>query len=139
MQSTLSRRERQIMEIVYRQGEATVAGILEELQDPPSYSTVRALLRILVDKQHLQANEWWLAELAAKLSMPIATLHRWQRVGWVTARKVTAVRGRWAVYADADELIRLRHLRDSPRGWPQPYSTELITPKPKVEGTTAQP
>ena len=50
----LSRRERQIMEIVYRLGEATAAQILEEIEDPPSYSAIRALLRILVDKQHLQ-------------------------------------------------------------------------------------
>ena len=50
----LSRRERQIMEIVYRLGEATAAQILEQIEDPPSYSAIRALLRILVDKQHLQ-------------------------------------------------------------------------------------
>src|SRR6476646_8103709 len=57
MQKSLSRRERQIMEIVYRRGEATASEILEELEDPPSYSTVRALLRILVDKQHLLHRE----------------------------------------------------------------------------------
>ena len=50
----LSRRERQIMEIVYRLGEASAAQILEQIEDPPSYSAIRALLRILVDKQHLQ-------------------------------------------------------------------------------------
>jgi BlaI family transcriptional regulator, penicillinase repressor len=49
----LSRRERQIMEIVYRLGEATAAQILEQIEDPPSYSAIRALLRILVEKQHL--------------------------------------------------------------------------------------
>jgi predicted transcriptional regulator len=54
---TLSRRERQIMDIVYRRGEATAAQILEELSDPPSYSAIRALLRILVDKEHLQHRE----------------------------------------------------------------------------------
>jgi predicted transcriptional regulator len=52
--STLSRRERQIMEIVYRRGEASVADILGDLPDPPSYSAVRALLRVLVNKQHLR-------------------------------------------------------------------------------------
>jgi predicted transcriptional regulator len=52
--SNLSRRERQIMEIVYRRGEATVADILGDLPDPPSYSAVRALLRVLVNKQHLR-------------------------------------------------------------------------------------
>ncbi|HEY7641567.1 MAG TPA: BlaI/MecI/CopY family transcriptional regulator [Steroidobacteraceae bacterium] len=50
----LSRRERQIMEIVYRLGAATAAQIHEQIEDPPSYSAIRALLRILVDKQHLQ-------------------------------------------------------------------------------------
>ncbi len=33
----------------------------------------------------LRPHEWWLSDLAAKLEMPIATLHRWQRVGWVTS------------------------------------------------------
>jgi len=50
----LSRRERQIMDIVYRSGRATAAEIRQELPDPPSYSAVRALLRILLDKGHLQ-------------------------------------------------------------------------------------
>jgi DNA invertase Pin-like site-specific DNA recombinase len=86
-------------------------------------------------EQPLDENEWWLADLAAELMMPIATLHRWQRVGWVTSRKVTEARGRWAIYADAEELFRLRRLRDSPRGWPQPYPTELTTPKRKAEET----
>ncbi len=89
-----------------------------------------SLPRSVTDEQHLRASEWWLADLAAKLSMPIATLHRWQRVGWVTSRKVPAAGGRWAIYADADELLRLSRLRNSPRGWPQPHPTELITPKP---------
>ena len=50
----LSRRERQILDFVYRRGEATAAQILSDLSDPPSYSAIRALLRILVDKRHLQ-------------------------------------------------------------------------------------
>jgi predicted transcriptional regulator len=54
MQHRLSRRERQIMEIVYRLGEATAQQVLEQMDDPPSYSALRALMRILVDKQHLQ-------------------------------------------------------------------------------------
>jgi DNA invertase Pin-like site-specific DNA recombinase len=91
------------------------------------------LPRSVTNEHHLQANEWWLADLAAELSMPLATLHRWQRVGWVTSRKVTTAGGRWAIHADADELLRLRRLRGSPRSWPEPYPTELITPKPKTE------
>jgi DNA-binding transcriptional MerR regulator len=93
------------------------------------------LPRSVTDEQHLETDEWWLADLAAELTMPIATLHRWQRVGWVTSRKVTAAGGRWAIYADTDELDRLRRLRDSPRGWPQVYPAELTTPKSKPNET----
>lgn len=50
----LSRRERQIMDIVYAQGEASAAAVHAALPDPPSYSAVRALLTILVDKGHLK-------------------------------------------------------------------------------------
>jgi len=50
----LSRRERQIMEIVYRAGRASATEVLAELPDPPSYSAVRALLRILENKGHLR-------------------------------------------------------------------------------------
>src|SRR5215207_260750 len=48
----LSRRERQIMDVIYRRGRATAAEVLEALPDPPSYSAVRALLRILEEKGH---------------------------------------------------------------------------------------
>lgn len=57
MPQTLSRRERQIMDIVYRRGEATAAEIHAEISDPPSYSAIRALLRVLIDKEHLQHRE----------------------------------------------------------------------------------
>lgn len=50
----LSRRERQIMELIYAAGQATATEVLEKLPDPPSYSTVRALLRILETKGHLR-------------------------------------------------------------------------------------
>jgi BlaI family transcriptional regulator, penicillinase repressor len=46
----LSRRERQIMDIIYQRGRATAAEVLERLPDAPSYSAVRALLRVLEDK-----------------------------------------------------------------------------------------
>jgi BlaI family penicillinase repressor len=53
----LSRRERQIMDIIFARGEATAAEVTEALSDAPSYSTVRALLRILEDKGHLKHRE----------------------------------------------------------------------------------
>lgn len=48
----LSRRERQIMDILYARGRATAAEVMDGLPDPPSYSAVRALLRVLLDKGH---------------------------------------------------------------------------------------
>lgn len=50
----LSRRERQIMEIIYRGGRATAGDVLTELPDAPGYSTVRRLLGILEEKGHLR-------------------------------------------------------------------------------------
>jgi len=52
--TTLSRRERQIMDIVYQQERATAADVRAALPDPPSYSSVRALLGILESKGHLR-------------------------------------------------------------------------------------
>jgi len=52
--SNLGRREQQIMDILHRRGRATAADVLADLPDPPSYSAVRALLMILVDKKHLK-------------------------------------------------------------------------------------
>ena len=53
-QKNLSRRERQIMDIIYQRGQATAAEVLENLPDPPGYSAVRAMLKILEDKGHLR-------------------------------------------------------------------------------------
>ena len=51
---TLSRRERQIMEIIYRRGAASAALVLAELSDPPTKTAVRTLLRILEEKGHVR-------------------------------------------------------------------------------------
>lgn len=47
---TLSRREREVMDILYRLGEATVAEVMEAMASPPTYSAVRSVLRILSEK-----------------------------------------------------------------------------------------
>jgi len=49
----LGRRERQIMDVVYRLGRASVSEVRELLADPPSYSAVRAMLNLLEEKGHL--------------------------------------------------------------------------------------
>jgi BlaI family penicillinase repressor len=53
----LSRRERQILDILYQRGQATAADVQAALPEPPSYSAVRALLRILEDKGHVRHDQ----------------------------------------------------------------------------------
>ena len=55
--NALSRRERQIMDVLYKLERATVAGVLSKLTDKPSYSTVRAQLRVLEEKGHVEHKE----------------------------------------------------------------------------------
>ena len=54
---SLSRREREIMDLLYRAGSATAAEVRSALSDPPSYSAVRAMLRILERKGHVRHEE----------------------------------------------------------------------------------
>jgi predicted transcriptional regulator len=54
LHSDLSRRERQIVDILYAQGRATAADVQNALPEPPSYSAVRAMLRILEEKGHVK-------------------------------------------------------------------------------------
>ena len=56
-QRNLTRRERQIMDVIYARGRATVAEVLAGLADPPSYSSVRTLLRLLEEKGQLRHEE----------------------------------------------------------------------------------
>jgi BlaI family penicillinase repressor len=55
--TSLSRRERQIMDILYRRGRATAAEVMADLPGEPSYSTVRTQLRILEGKGHVKHEE----------------------------------------------------------------------------------
>ena len=50
----LSRREREMMNIIFRSGKATASEVMDEMPDPPSYSAVRATLRVLERKGHLK-------------------------------------------------------------------------------------
>jgi BlaI family transcriptional regulator, penicillinase repressor len=54
---TLTRRERQIMDILYRRGRATAADVMADLTGEPNYSTVRTQLRVLEDKGHVRHEE----------------------------------------------------------------------------------
>ena len=55
--TSLTRRERQIMDVLYRRGRATAAEVMPELPGDPNYSTVRTQLRVLEDKGHVRHEE----------------------------------------------------------------------------------
>ena len=55
--TTLTRRERQIMDVLYRRGRATAAEVMADLPGEPNYSTVRTQLRVLEDKGHIRHDE----------------------------------------------------------------------------------
>jgi DNA invertase Pin-like site-specific DNA recombinase len=91
--------------------------------------------RVMVDGSVLKRHEYWLTDFARELAMPIATVHKWQRCGWVHSRKVAVASGRLVIWADDDELERLRRLRAYQRKWPEPrYPATLTTPKHRKEG-----
>jgi DNA invertase Pin-like site-specific DNA recombinase len=65
----------------------------------------------------LEADEWWLADLAQALDMPRATLESWIRRGWVRAQREHVLgRDQWIVWADQTEVARLRQHRQQPAG-----------------------
>jgi hypothetical protein len=75
-------------------------------------------------------DEWWLSDLCRELGMPQPTVHSWVRRGWIRGRKLPGAAGRWILWADAEELDRLRRLRAYRRTWPdETYPTELTTPR----------
>ncbi len=120
-QQRLSRRERQIMEIVYRLGEATAAQVQEQMADPPSYSAIRALLRILVDKQHLQHR----ADGPRYIYSPVVSRHKARAAALAgvvdnffagsAARAAAALLGSHAKKLTKAELDELSTLIDSAR------------------------
>src|SRR5437773_6535579 len=57
LHAVLTRRERQIMDILYRRGRATAEAVMNELSGDPSYSTVRTQLRVLEGKGHVRHEE----------------------------------------------------------------------------------
>ncbi|HKA88204.1 MAG TPA: BlaI/MecI/CopY family transcriptional regulator [Haliangiales bacterium] len=74
-ETQLSRRERQIMDIVYQRGRATVADVIEKMTRPPSYSAVRAMMGILEQKGHLR-HEQDGARYVYLPTVPVSTAQR---------------------------------------------------------------
>lgn len=79
----------------------------------------------------LKPGEWWFGDLAHALQLPHPTLYSWMRRGWVNAKRLDISQGRWILWADEQELDRLRRLRTCPRSWHcRPQAANLTQPKP---------
>jgi hypothetical protein len=87
----------------------------------------------VVESYALGPDEWWFTDLARHLRMPNPTLYSWLRRGWVHARQLPVAKGRWILWADAEELDRLRRLRRCPRSWwNESQAAALTQPKPRL-------
>jgi predicted transcriptional regulator len=117
----LSRRERQIMDVIYRLGRATAAEVQESLPDPPSYSSVRALLRILEEKGHLRHEQ----DGPRYVFLPTVPRDKARRSALrqlvqtffdgSTAQAVAALLGEPGSKLSDEDLDRLSHLIDQAR------------------------
>jgi DNA invertase Pin-like site-specific DNA recombinase len=105
------------------------SGILASLLAKRSRTGPRP--RVVGEAGVLGEDEWLLTDLARKLAMPQATLHRWIRVGWVHARKLPTPGGHWVIWGDAEELARMTRIRTCPRGWSDEQMFVQLT-KPKA-------
>src|SRR6185436_946989 len=80
LSDSLSRRERQVMNILFRRAEATVSEVMADLPDPPTYSAVRSILRILAEKKLITHREdgpryVYLPAVSARSAREEALLH----------------------------------------------------------------
>jgi predicted transcriptional regulator len=120
-QEELSARERQIMDVVWRLGEATAAQVRDEVPDAPSYSAVRALMRILEEKGHLkhrlEGRRYVYLPTAPKSRAQRSALQRMVRTffGDSPERAVAALLDLEAGELSADELDRLAELVEQAR------------------------
>jgi hypothetical protein len=88
----------------------------------------RGLASEKADAGQLGRHEWWLPDLARQVPMSAAKLSDWARRGWVRARQ-TPAQGLWVLWADRDELKRLRALAARSRRGANAYPGKLTAPK----------
>ena len=116
IEQKLSRRERQIMDIVYRLGRATVGEVMEQLTGQPAYSTVRAQLRVLEEKGQLRHEEHglryvYLPKLSRNVARQSALRHLIDTFFEGSAgQAVAALLGKDGFKISEDELDRISEL-----------------------------
>jgi predicted transcriptional regulator len=114
----LGKRERQIVEAVYRLGEAPVAAVREELAEPPSYSAVRGMLNWLVEKRVLtlrrEGKRYLYRPVASKSKVGLSALRDLVRnfFGGQPSDAVAALLEGGAGRLSPEELARIKQLID---------------------------
>jgi predicted transcriptional regulator len=117
----LSKRERQIMDVLYRAGRATAADVRAAMPDPPSYSAVRTLLRILEEKGHVRHEQdgvryVYVPKIGAATAQRSALKHLIDTFfGGSASRGMAALFELSGSDLDDAELRRLRQLIDEAR------------------------
>jgi predicted transcriptional regulator len=120
--AALTRRERQIMDVLYRLGRATAAEIMEQLPGAPSYSTVRTQLRVLESKGHVRHEELglryvYLPTVPRRAARRFALKHLVETFfDGSTAQVVAALLGGEGAELTDDELARIEELVRQARG-----------------------
>ena len=124
----------------------TSTQIADQLNDeglhPPSCHrfdalTIRRLLSRhgkFQDAERTEPPQWRLRDLAEKLEMPTETLRSWLRRGWLHGKQLEGAHGRWILWADDDELCRLKQLRQHRQestALPAPIGLTTPTPRPE--------
>jgi predicted transcriptional regulator len=118
----LSRRERQIMDILYSHGRATASDVQTALPDPPSYSAVRAMLRILEEKGHIRHEQdgprYLYRPTVARDNAKRSALHHVLQTFFEGSREqaISALLDDSASRLSEAELDRLARLIDKARG-----------------------
>src|SRR5262245_11406792 len=82
------------------------------------------------DDSLLSSGEWWIRNLAAVIEVPWQTLRDWALNGWVHGRQTT-IQKLWILWADREEVRRLRRLRAAESRGILGYPAGLTTPKPR--------
>ena len=121
LHAMLSRRERQIMDILFRRGRATAAEVMDELPGEPGYSTVRTQLRVLEEKGHIRHEEEglrfvYMPARSRHVAARSALRHLVETFFDGSAEKVVAaVLGGEGAHVSEDELNRIAELVDKAR------------------------
>ena len=118
---SLSRRERQLLDVVYRLKEATARQVLEQLPDPPSYSAVRSALALLERKGHLehrqQGKTYFYSPVVSPANARISALRHLVQTFFEgsTTETVAALLGQQSHRLTEDDFERLEQLIENAR------------------------